>query len=117
MIRKQQNLGSKVSTGIRMEGSKGKNCFIKDHITRDVNTPFLDIQAFKAFMKRTIPQENTLFGTKLKLPRVVWAQIWPSSTSKSAQRLVVRYLFKQEFKRRETISNFRWETINQICGG
>jgi hypothetical protein len=57
------------------------------------------METLVAFVKRTIPKEDTLFGAKLKLATVIGPKVRPTSTAKNFEKSVVREFIKQQFKR------------------
>ena len=57
----EKNFFAKSSTSIGMKGSKGKNPFIKNNITRDINASSGDIETFDTFMEGAITKKNTPF--------------------------------------------------------
>lgn len=54
-----------------MEVGKGEDIFIKDDISRDINTTCLDIETLEPLVHMTISQKHTLLGTKLEFAGVV----------------------------------------------
>jgi hypothetical protein len=47
---KKKNLISQPCSSVRIEFAKGINCFIEDHIMRDVDSPFSNIQTLEPFV-------------------------------------------------------------------
>jgi hypothetical protein len=56
------------------------------------------METLVAFVKGTIPKEDTLFGAKLKFTTVVGAKVRPTSTAKNFQESIVREFIKQLFE-------------------
>jgi hypothetical protein len=50
-----------LGAGIGMKSRKWENGFIKNHVTRYVNTTGGNIKALVAFVDGTIPNKSTLF--------------------------------------------------------
>jgi hypothetical protein len=57
-----------------------KNDFIKNNITRNVNTTRRDIKTFKSLMHIVVPNECTSFKMKLEFVSIIWMKVRPSST-------------------------------------
>ena len=57
------------------------------------------METFVAFVKSTIPKEDTLFEAKVKLATVVGPKVRPTSTAKNLEESIVRKFIKQQFKR------------------
>jgi hypothetical protein len=58
-----------------VEFHEWKNLFFEDDIPRDIDPPTRDFQTLVSFLGKTISQENTPFGTKIKFVSVVWSEI------------------------------------------
>jgi hypothetical protein len=56
------------------------------------------METLVAFVKRTIPKKDTLFGAKLKLATVIGPEMRPTSTAKNFEKGVVREFIEQQFK-------------------
>ena len=65
-------------------------------------------------MKIAIPQKGTLFRSKLKLVRVIWAQIGPTSTTKDPKRAIVSFHLEETFQRSGMIYDFARGSIDQV---
>jgi hypothetical protein len=65
------------------------------------------------FMKWTISQEYTFFGTKLKFMLVIWAKVGPTRTPKDLEEGVIRNFTQQTFKRSLHINNSSRYAINE----
>jgi hypothetical protein len=52
------------------------------------------MKALVAFVKSTIPKEDTFFGAKLKFATVVGTKVWPTCTAKHFKESVVWKLMK-----------------------
>jgi hypothetical protein len=99
-----------------MKMCKGKNCFIKHNIPRDIDTPGMRFQTFEPFMKSTISKENTPSGSKRELSCSVWSKIWPTSTAKDAKRCIVWCFFEKKFSGRVEINDLTGKNVNKIRG-
>lgn len=58
--------------------------FIEDYIVGDIDVPFLGIKALEPLVYWTIAKEDTLFGMKFKIFRVVGTQVGPDGAPKRA---------------------------------
>jgi hypothetical protein len=67
-----------------MTFGKWKKTFIKNDITRDINTPRSDIKTFVAFMNGTIANKNTLLRSEREFGAVIGTQVWPTCAPKNA---------------------------------
>ena len=98
MGRKQEDLFAKESTDIRMEISEGKLSFVKDNVTRNIDTARRDVKEFDSFVLGTISNEHALRGAKHKFAIIVWTEIRPAGTSEHTERLVVRFDVEKAFE-------------------
>jgi hypothetical protein len=61
LSRQQEDFRSEAHTGIGIEFDKGKNCFIEDDISRDINPIGCNIKTLEAFVHIAVAKKNTLF--------------------------------------------------------
>jgi hypothetical protein len=59
--------------GIGMEGCKRKDGFMKNHVTRNIDTSYGQNEALKPLVHITVPKKDASSGLKLKLVRIIWA--------------------------------------------
>jgi hypothetical protein len=62
--RKEKNFSPEESTSIGMKLGKGKYCFIKDNVSRHIDTSSGHIKAFHTFVHMTVAKKDALFGTE-----------------------------------------------------
>jgi hypothetical protein len=67
---KKGDISSKPCAFIGLQQVKWKNLFVKDHISRNVDTTGWHIKALKTFVFVAIAKKDTLSRSKLKLARV-----------------------------------------------
>jgi hypothetical protein len=68
-------------------------------------------------MKRTISEENTHLGAKLKFTRVVFAKARPTRASKNTEKRVIRSDVKKTFEWWHILKGPARHAINQIASG
>ena len=69
---------------------KGEDSLIKNNVLRYVDSISLDMETLVAFMERTIPQEHTLFGAKLKFAIIIRTKMRPAGTPEHLKKGIVR---------------------------
>jgi hypothetical protein len=100
-----------------MKRSKRKYVFIKNYITRNIDSPGRDVEALDTFVKRTISEKNTPFGTESKFAFVVGAEVWPASASKNTKRCVGGCNIEEFFGGCGMVEHFCREKVDEECRG
>jgi hypothetical protein len=72
------------------------------------------VRTLVAFVVITIPNKSTLFGAKLELTPIVWAKVWPTGTTKTPYKSVVRFMTKETLKGCIRINDFIRKMIDKI---
>ena len=67
-----------------------KNIFIKNNITRDVDTISRNMETFVTFVRRTVTKEDTFFGPKLEFTLIVWTKMGLARTTKKLEESIIR---------------------------
>jgi hypothetical protein len=62
---------------------------------RYVDTVCGNVETLIAFVKSTVTEEDTLFGTKLKLSTIVWPKVRPTRATKNFKERVIREFLEQ----------------------
>jgi hypothetical protein len=70
-LREKEDFCPKVSSSVGIELVKRMDSFIKNYITRYVDSSFRNIYALKPLMHVAISQEDTLFRAELQFVEVV----------------------------------------------
>jgi hypothetical protein len=97
-----------------MKLGEGKNCFIKNNVTRYVNTTRFDLKALKPLMKFTVPKKHTLDGSKGKFLGVVGSKVRPVGTTKCAKGGVIRVGVKEMLEGSFLVNNAARQPVNEI---
>jgi hypothetical protein len=71
-----------------MQNFEGKHIFIKDNISRNIDTASGYLKTLDPFVARTITQKDALCGTKGKFAFIVWAKVGPTCTTKNTKRTI-----------------------------
>jgi hypothetical protein len=71
-----------------MQNFEGKHIFIKDNISRNIDTTSRYLKTFDPFVTRTITQKDTLCRAKGKLAFIIRAKIGPTCTPKDTKGTV-----------------------------
>jgi hypothetical protein len=71
-------------------------------------------EALEPFVKRSIPQKNTPNRPKGKLSSIIGSEIWPTCTTKDAQRAIIRFFMKKEFNRGIVANYFAGKDIDEV---
>jgi hypothetical protein len=95
-----------------------EDTFVKNDVTRNIDSSSCHVQALVPFVMTTIPDENTLFGSEGEFPSIVRAKKRPTSTSKGFKHIVVWFSLstKKTLKRCCIVNNTSWQAINEVCG-
>jgi hypothetical protein len=96
---KKENFLFKESTDIGMKRGEREHIFIKNYITRDIDSSCRDIRIFDPLVDRTIPKQNTPFRTESEFSFIVRMEIWPTSTAKSSKSIIIWCDMKKSFNR------------------
>jgi len=80
-----------------MQLRERKNRFIKNDISRDVNTPGRNIKTLVTLLKVAIAKKGTPFRTELKFVGIMRAKIWPTGTTKNVKPVIIWLLFEEPF--------------------
>jgi hypothetical protein len=70
-----------------MQIFEGKNIFIKDNISRNIETTSGYLKTLDPFVARTIPQKDTLCGAKSKFAFIVLTKIGQHAQPKTRREL------------------------------
>lgn len=97
-----------------MKFFKGKLYFVKNNITRDINTASRDIEALDSFVLHTIAKKNTLFGTEHEFAIVIGTKIGPTSTPKHTKWSIIWLGMKETFGGSFMLDDTARQNINKI---
>lgn len=68
----------------------GKDLFIENNITRNIDATRGNMQALVSFMLATVHEEDTSLGLELQLSIIVRTKTWPTRAPKSFQEGIIR---------------------------
>jgi hypothetical protein len=83
----------------------------------NIDAPGGPIQTFIPLVHRTIPEENTYLGTKLKFVCVVLMETRPTGTTESTKERVIRGNVKNTLDRCFLFKIRGWHTVDKIACG
>jgi hypothetical protein len=74
---------------------EGKNLFIEDNMSSNVNPIGKRIKTLITMMRQAITDKNTRFGTEGKFVGVIGTKIWPTLTTKNFKEFIVGRFMKE----------------------
>jgi hypothetical protein len=91
-----------------------KNMLIEDDVSGQIYTAARSVQTFVAMMDRRVSEKHTLPRSKVKFVGIIWAKVGPARTSERAQKLIVGFVFSEEFHRSNIVENTTRHAVNKI---